>query len=123
MIEASPEPVGNAYKCMERPPEFELYDLEADPFEFSNLADNLEYAETLARLKKKLLDWRKATDDPMLKKDNILHLKREIDACVTDGKYNKKELTLTYPDYSFGKDSLAPAMSSSEEPKKKVEKQ
>lgn len=48
------------------PPEFQLYDLEADPNEHTNLADNPEYADVLETLKKELMDWRKETSDPFL---------------------------------------------------------
>jgi N-sulfoglucosamine sulfohydrolase len=48
------------------PPEFQLYDLKADPHEHNNLADNPEYAEMLKRLRKELLDWRERTADPFL---------------------------------------------------------
>lgn len=48
------------------PPEFELYDRQADPDEHSNLASNPEYAEVLERMKKDLMQWRKETKDPFL---------------------------------------------------------
>ena len=103
VIEATPEPVGSAYKRMKSPPEFELYDLNADPFEFRTLVDNPEHAQALARLKGKLLDWRKTTNDPMLKKENVVRLKQEIDACIEGSEVSKKQLNLTYPDYFVGR--------------------
>lgn len=45
-------------------PAFELYDLESDPDEVLNLAENPEYADTLARMKKKLENFQKETKDP-----------------------------------------------------------
>ena len=45
-------------------PEFELYDLEADPAEGDNLADNPEYAAELERLKRKLQQFQRDTQDP-----------------------------------------------------------
>ncbi len=45
------------------PPRFELYDLQADPWEWVNLADDPQNAETLTKLKGKLADWRRATGD------------------------------------------------------------
>ena len=44
-------------------PEYELYDLAADPWEFNNLADNPKYAEDLVELKSALKDWRTRTSD------------------------------------------------------------
>jgi N-sulfoglucosamine sulfohydrolase len=45
-------------------PAFELYDLEADPDEVHNLADDANHRDTLQALKKKLRDWQKRTRDP-----------------------------------------------------------
>jgi len=56
-----------AQKAMQRladPPEWELYDLSVDPWEFENLAESPAHRETLARMKKALADWQAETDDP-----------------------------------------------------------
>ncbi|MCP5549091.1 MAG: sulfatase [Akkermansiaceae bacterium] len=45
-------------------PEFELYDLENDPYELHNLADDPDHAGQLAGLKKELAGWRKEIRDP-----------------------------------------------------------
>lgn len=45
-------------------PRFELYDLEADPWETNNLATNSEHAQLLEAMQKKLQDWQTATEDP-----------------------------------------------------------
>lgn len=47
-----------------RPAE-ELYDIESDPDELVNLAEDPRMAETLAQLRQKLTQWRKETDDRM----------------------------------------------------------
>lgn len=44
-------------------PEWELYDLRKDPFEFHNVADDPAYAEVRAKLAEQLADWREATGD------------------------------------------------------------
>ncbi|MFI3285375.1 MAG: sulfatase [Rikenellaceae bacterium] len=44
--------------------EFELYDLENDPYEIDNLASNPKYATELERLKEKLKKWQRETKDP-----------------------------------------------------------
>lgn len=49
-------------------PQFELYDLEADPDEIDNLADDAAHAEKLASLKTKLRDFQNRTGDPWLVK-------------------------------------------------------
>jgi N-sulfoglucosamine sulfohydrolase len=47
-------------------PQYELYDLQADPHETRNLADDPAHAATKARLEKRLLDELRATGDPRL---------------------------------------------------------
>ena len=44
----------------------ELYDLEQDPNEATNLADDADHQETARRLKTQLAEWMQATDDPLL---------------------------------------------------------
>ena len=49
LIEAAAPEVRNAYRAMERPPRWELYDLKTDPFEWRNLADDPARAKDLQR--------------------------------------------------------------------------
>ena len=58
--------VRRAFDIYADPPEFELYDLEKDPWEFNNLAGQQGHAEVQERLTRALLDWRRQTDDPFL---------------------------------------------------------
>lgn len=44
-------------------PEWELYDVEKDPWEFNNLADQQQYADTVAELSAALRHWREQTGD------------------------------------------------------------
>ncbi|HET6422761.1 MAG TPA: sulfatase [Planctomycetaceae bacterium] len=46
----------------------ELYDLDADPHEVKNLADDATHKATLERLQKKLQDWQQRTQDPWVTK-------------------------------------------------------
>jgi N-sulfoglucosamine sulfohydrolase len=59
-------PVGRAYEVAANPPEFELYDLESDPWEFHNLAAEVEHTTTLRRMQGALMEWRQQTQDPLL---------------------------------------------------------
>ncbi len=59
-------PVRAAFDILNDPPEFELYDLENDPWEFHNLAGKAEHAEAEQRMKAALEAWRQETDDPAL---------------------------------------------------------
>jgi len=49
----------------QRPMEM-LYDMQADPFEQHNLANDPQFADTLAELRGRLQRWMEATDDPLL---------------------------------------------------------
>jgi N-sulfoglucosamine sulfohydrolase len=103
VIAAAKEPVRSAYLRMRSPPEYELYDLKRDPYEFENLADDPEYGGVLQKMKSELMRWRRSTGDPLLDRKNILRLKSEIEACMTnkDGSPNKARLSLSYPEYFF----------------------
>lgn len=54
------------FERLANPPEYELYDLANDPYEYENLADDLAYQAILQELQSVLYEWRKATHDPML---------------------------------------------------------
>lgn len=53
----------STYAYLHRP-RFELYDLEADPHEVNNLANDKEHAKALKELQTKLQAWQKRTGDP-----------------------------------------------------------
>lgn len=55
---------------VKRPPE-ELFDLEADPLEVVNLAENPEYAEILNEFRETLETWQRETSDPWLYRDGV----------------------------------------------------
>jgi len=100
-IESAPDDVRTAYHRMKTPPAYELYDLEADPYEFRNLATDAGHAESLATLKERLAEWRAQTNDPLLNPENLRRLKAEVDACMINGEARKDQLQLSYPDYFF----------------------
>jgi len=81
---------------MQKPPRFELYDLETDPYEFRNLADEPAHAEKLAELQKQLAAWRKQTRDPLLDPYILQRLKTEVESIPSKkaGKNHKWQ----YPD-------------------------
>ena len=66
LMNSASEQVRQAYKISKRPPLYELYDLESDPYEFKNLADDSKYSEKLNKLKQLLVDWQKASGDPLI---------------------------------------------------------
>jgi N-sulfoglucosamine sulfohydrolase len=100
-IEAAPDLIRESYHDMKTPPEYELYDLQNDPYEFLNLATDAAHAAVLVELKQQLVAWRTDTKDPLLNRDNLKRLKSEIDACIVNGEARKERLDLTYPEYFF----------------------
>jgi len=59
-------PMRAVYDRVTHPPEFELYNLKDDPYEFVNLADRPEYQSVVERMRQRVQDWREATNDPFL---------------------------------------------------------
>ncbi|MBC2594974.1 sulfatase [Ruficoccus amylovorans] len=74
------EAFATAFRHALRPPEFELYDLESDPWEYRDLSADPRYANVLSELKQQLADWRALTGDPFLDQqvlDQAIALHRE----------------------------------------------
>jgi len=84
-------PAQRAMARAANPPEWELYDLAADPGEFHNLADDPAHAETLKRMKSLLDAWRQETNDPFL--DPVIVDKRhaEVNAAAAKSAGKKKK--------------------------------
>jgi N-sulfoglucosamine sulfohydrolase len=61
-------------------PRIELYDLQDDPNEFSDLSDENKYEDIKIRLFNELQKWRKETNDPLLNQENFMKLTKEIDS-------------------------------------------
>jgi N-sulfoglucosamine sulfohydrolase len=113
---ASPE-VRAAYRLQQKPPRFELYDLQADPHEFQNLADSPAHAALLADLRRRLDDWRQQTQDPLREPALLARFKAEVYA--VKNKAAGKELHWGYPDYFFGREPAVSGAPAPETPAKK----
>jgi len=101
-LENVPAEIQQAYKIFLQPPEFELYDLRNDPWEFHNLAEDPHYTEQLIHLKKQLAEWQQRTNDPLRHKHILEKFTVENDATMISGKYIKKKLgQWKYPRYFF----------------------
>lgn len=102
-----PKQVQQAYKTFRQPPEFELYDLKNDPWEFHNLAGDTRYMEQLIRLKKQLAGWQKETNDPLRHEHILNKFTAENDATMTSGKYIRKRTgQWKYPEYFFQRNDI-----------------
>ena len=107
---------------MEKPPRYELYDLQADPYEFRNLANSPDHAAACAELKQALAAWREETKDPLLDPANLERLTAEVTSVKS--KAAGKELGWGYPDYFFGREPAVKRDTSpaTEKPAKKKKK-
>lgn len=91
-----------AYARMRQPPRYQLYDLQADPSEFIDLADSPEHVDVLQELQTALLNWRVETQDPLLDPANLQRLSSEVRSIKK--KALAKEHHWGYPDYLFGRE-------------------
>ena len=88
----APAHVQAAYRTWQNPPPVELYDLENDPWEFRNLADEPAMAEVKRRLTGELARFRKEHRDPLLDRGKLDKLAEEHDHVnrnVKGGRYGK----------------------------------
>jgi N-sulfoglucosamine sulfohydrolase len=101
-LTSAPKHIQEAYKIFRQPPEFELYDLQNDPWEFHNLAEDPRYTEQLMNLRKRLAEWQQETNDPLRHKLILDKFTAENDETMASGKYVKKKLgQWKYPEYFF----------------------
>ncbi len=75
----------HAFDTYHHPPRWELYDLQNDPDEFVNLADNPDYATVRKRLERELHVWRVSTRDPLLDPAVLLKLNAVHDRLAVPG--------------------------------------
>lgn len=89
-VESSPDQVSHAYTTYLRPPEFELYDLEKDPFEFVNLAGDQAHQDLLKGMNARLKKIQQDVGDPFGKVANVkLWLDQEDQGRVTNYRKEK----------------------------------
>ncbi|MBC2593892.1 sulfatase [Ruficoccus amylovorans] len=73
--ENADNPFALAYQHYDSPPTYELYNTEEDPYLLNDLAADPNYADLLAWMKGRLLQWREETRDPFL--DPIFHARMQ----------------------------------------------
>ena len=101
-VAAASDRTRQAYATWSDSPPVELYDLEADPCEWQNRADDPALAEVKSRLLNELNGWRKQTADPLVNSENLAKLTAEHDALKKPYK-KPKQSHWRYAEY------LAPA--------------
>lgn len=102
-INNSNDIVKRAYKTWLNPPEFELYDLRNDPWEFNDLSDKIEYSGILNKLKHQLKNWQIETKDPLADSIQFTKLTEEIETIKkksgVNGYAKNKDFSWQYPEY------------------------
>ncbi|SMG13623.1 sulfatase family protein [Arenibacter troitsensis] len=92
-----------AYKVWKNPPKYELYDLQNDPYEFNNLAEDMQYQDILGNMIVALDTWRAETNDPLADPIKFARFNKEMDSIniyLPNHSYSKnKDFKWHYPDY------------------------
>ena len=101
-LAAATEEVRQAYATWKDAPPVELYDLEMDPYEFKNLADQPEYAAIQERLLTQLASWRKRTNDPLTDSAKLARLTQEQDEQAEKYKKGSRSGSWEYHQYLYG---------------------
>ena len=91
-LTSASETVQNAYATWRQPPEYELYDLQEDPYEFKNLVNDPGYAPIQENLKHALKQWQIESHDPFGDEAILARFTAEIDSI------NQK-----YPNHTYSK--------------------
>ncbi|UCS92061.1 sulfatase [Echinicola marina] len=81
-----------AYATWKQPPEFELYDLQNDPYEFNNLIDEGDFQMVKEELIAALKNWQIETNDPLAKPEVLQRFVAEMDS-----------VNANYPNHSYTK--------------------
>ena len=92
-LKKAPKNVVEAYERMKKAPEFELYDLEKDPYEWDNLAGKKKFRDEFDKLSGALSGWQSETKDPLADKKLAEKLFLEI------VNANGKKIEIKYHDY------------------------
>ncbi|MDY7396317.1 sulfatase [Aureibaculum sp. 2210JD6-5] len=82
------------YKRFNTPPEYELYNLENDPYEKVNLAMTPEYQQKLTELQSTLTKWMQTTADPLSDKNTF----NKLDSYFTKKQLEVDQFRRQHPD-------------------------
>lgn len=85
------EQIKAGYARWLNPPGFQLYDLQSDPHEWTDLANDPQFDETKRRLLAALQSWQTETNDWLAKPTKLQRLMRENDAVFNAGRRSPKD--------------------------------
>lgn len=85
-LREAPEQIQATYNTWLNPPEYQLYDLSTDPWEFHDLAGRPEHSEAEQRLRHALQDWMRETHDWITDPAKLARLTAENDAVPLPGR-------------------------------------
>ena len=74
-----------------KPPEFQLYDLKADPHEWTDLSNDAKHPEAKRRLQTALKEWQADTSDPLANPEKLSMLMEENDDVFKAGRRYPKD--------------------------------
>jgi N-sulfoglucosamine sulfohydrolase len=101
-IDAAPAKVRDTYARWRNPPEIELYDLQEDPWEYSNLAEDEDYREIRDRLLSTLQNWQEETQDPLANPQKLARFVAEHDAAaLLEGGHKAPDFRWGYLEYFY----------------------
>ena len=98
-INASPEFVQVAYARYLKPPEVELYDLQSDPYEWHDLAEDRKFAPHRERLMQAFRQWQDDVRDPLADAVLLQRFTAEHDRAMTIGYRKDVTFRWAYLDY------------------------
>ena len=74
-----------------KPPEYQLYDLKVDPYEWIDLSNDTKHTEAKRRLQTALKEWQADTRDPISDREKLSMLMKENEAVFKAGRRWPKE--------------------------------
>ena len=97
-VAAAPAAVRQIYSTWSDAPPIELYDLENDPYEMRNQADDPQLASVKSRLLEALRQWQRDTQDPLADPKVLAELTAEYDT-IPKPYPDQKDFVWQYPKY------------------------
>jgi len=89
-IKVANEVTRKGYETWLNPPTYQLYDLQADPHEWHNIAGDPKYGMHLERLKRAMHTWQVDSNDPLRDPAKLKQLMDECEAVTKSGKRSPK---------------------------------